>query len=254
MLFKPWNVSILCCSCCTLFAAASVNAATYQCLACPPGTYSSGGAEGASSCKTCEANYYCPGGSDRKACPSGYACPEGTVNLEDQIAKKVLCSAGTFLTGTTCAICPANNYCIGGSHKEPCPAGQTSPEGSTSSIQCKVPCVNTQRPTRDQAFTSPRGLTQGYCHTSSLGCNMTQYCANSTSQSWNGKTWEGSYHGVPGGGTYCFCRTKSYGTNQCGAWSSWVYYLYNADASECAYVCSDWCASGVANWSGAVQW
>jgi len=235
--------------CCALFMTASVNAATYQCLACPPGTYSVAGAQGASSCIICPSGSYCPGGSDKKACPSDYSCPEGTVNLEDQIAKKpVTCPAGSYVSGDKCPTCPADYYCTGGTKTSPtaCPTGQTSPAGSTSSSQC---CNLNRVPSRDEAHTSPMGLVQGYCHSSS----------GALSSGTNGYTWNGSYGNVPGGGVYCHCRTKSYGTNQCGtassgAWSSWVYYDYYYDASGCASTCASYCAVGVNNWGGAARW
>ena len=248
------------------FAAASVNAATYQCLACPPGTYSVAGAQGASSCIICPSGSYCPGGSDKKACPSDYSCPEGTVNLEDQIAKKLpTCPAGSYVLGNACTICPANNYCTGGTKTSPtaCPTGTASPAGSTSSSACKAQCTNTQYPTYSQAYTNPRGLVQGYCHTTTLGCSPAwngsawvtpPHCDAAQNQGWSGKTWEGSTGGVPGGGQYCFCRTKSYGTNQCGAWSSWVYYFDGVGASGCADYCAGDCAYYVVNWGGAARW
>ena len=53
---------------------------------------------------------------------------------------KCYCPAGTYWSGSSCAGCPANNYCDGrSSAPTPCPAGYTSPAGSTAASSCVAP-------------------------------------------------------------------------------------------------------------------
>ncbi|MDR3126793.1 MAG: hypothetical protein LBT92_04140, partial [Rickettsiales bacterium] len=86
-----------------------------QCIACPAGTYTSGGS--ATGCATCPANYYCPGASDKLACPAGATAAAGAANKNDCKALPI----GTGLGGQYCAAtnkneCTANAAWAGGSN------------------------------------------------------------------------------------------------------------------------------------------
>ncbi|MCL2505618.1 MAG: hypothetical protein FWE93_05170 [Alphaproteobacteria bacterium] len=146
-----------------------------------------------------------------------------------------LCSAGT--AGSVSGSGPWTWECTGVN------------EGSNASCSATKPtCVNDTVPTQAQAYTSPMGLVQGYCHNSNT---------DTLSSSVNGTYWNGSTGGVPGGGVYCWCRTKSYGTNQCGALSSWVFVGYDyfvGVGSSCATNCAHACARNVSSWGGAARW
>ena len=236
--FRPAGTNSNNCKTCNPGQSSGVGATT--CSACPPG-HTSGGPQ--NRCRPCNPGYYAAG-SGNPACtpiPQGHGCLATNAGGCTGIT---LCAAGTYRPRAT-----ESNSCLN------CPAGTTSSQGSTSSSQCQAQCTNTQYPTYSQAYNSPRGLVQGYCHTANLGCSSSQHCATSANQSWTGKTWEGSNGGVSGGGQYCFCRTKSYGTNQCGAWSSWVYFSAGGNASYCASYCADDCAAIVdTSWGGAARW
>jgi len=144
---------------------------------CPSGKYASG-----ATCLDCPAGYYCVGGYGRAACPFGYTgpagsdsktkctpcpantyatsgsstctpCPTGYVSSPGQsVCIRLACRSGYYLSGSSCNICPAGNYCTGcfGSGNNtwayydncvslisPCPAGTTAPSGSISSMDCR---------------------------------------------------------------------------------------------------------------------
>ena len=83
-------------------------------------------------------------------CDTGYSA-DGTVNgattsINGCVLKAVTCVAGTYLpaNSTQCAICPADNYCLGGSYTLsatangalPCPNSLFAPTGMSASNQC----------------------------------------------------------------------------------------------------------------------
>ncbi|MCL2473887.1 MAG: hypothetical protein FWF23_03160 [Alphaproteobacteria bacterium] len=126
-------------------------------------------------------------------------------------------------------------------------------EGSNASCSTVV-CLNDTLPTMSQALTNPMNLVEGYCHTANLGCSYSAVCAAAQGNGWSGRFYVGSTtDGTPGGGTYCFCRTKSYGTNQCGTLSSWVLQA-NSSASYCATNCAGVCATNIGSWGAGVRW
>ncbi|MBQ2592470.1 MAG: hypothetical protein II567_04220, partial [Candidatus Riflebacteria bacterium] len=99
-------------------------------------------------------NNYCLGGTFNFNASSNQgltACPSGMTSNAGSSAKtacKITCAAGKYLpkNATSCATCPANNYCVGGTFNfnassnqgiTACPSGKKSSEGSTSSSNCK---------------------------------------------------------------------------------------------------------------------
>ena len=127
----------------------------------------------------CDSGYFLPANSTTCiACPDGYSCAGGTFNfnkinsqgltrvaeyytvnevaacaanfhhyLNAVFVKNIDCDAGNYLPANTtvCALCPANNYCLGGSYSPnvehvqgviQCPNNLFSPSGAASLVQC----------------------------------------------------------------------------------------------------------------------
>ena len=133
-------------------------AATYTCSA---GQYLPANA---TTCSTCQENYYCPGGSFTKqstaqglvGCPSGRISSAGAQTksqCKTPAAATYTCSAGQYLpaNATTCSTCQENYYCPGGSFTKQstaqglvgCPSGRISSAGAQTKSQCKTPAAAT---------------------------------------------------------------------------------------------------------------
>lgn len=140
---------------CYLFAIGSVNAQQWPCCGCPgggsactnPGTYGT-------VCNTdkCTPGYFCTGGPNQ--CGGRSTCPAGMTSLAGAKAESdcFLCPAGTTLNGGVCSSCPAGKsspggstectFCAGGSYAPatgsaclPCARGMAS-----SAVGATVPC------------------------------------------------------------------------------------------------------------------
>ena len=93
-----------------------------SCSNCPAGKYCKGGTYNFNTSANqgitgnCNANTYSTGSAGAASCT---ACPSGMTSAAGSTAKtacKITCAAGKYLpaNGTSCANCPANNYCLGG--------------------------------------------------------------------------------------------------------------------------------------------
>ncbi|MFA7188201.1 MAG: hypothetical protein WC137_01860, partial [Alphaproteobacteria bacterium] len=122
-------------------------------ILCNPGNFLKAGA---TSCSSCLANNWCPGGDFYQ---SDYEqglnkCLEGTVCNFGQMEESschtpttITCSAGNYLYYGKCEKCPKDTWCPGGDFTETytsteglnkCSSGETSPEGSDSADDCKM--------------------------------------------------------------------------------------------------------------------
>ena len=123
-------------------------------ITCGRGTFYNGDG----TCKTCPANYYCPGVTSEKSattikgrnsCGSGKTSPAGSYDISQCVSSgstTITCGRGTFYNGDgTCKTCSANYYCPGGTYnksdtsikgKNSCGSGKTSPAGSYDVSQC----------------------------------------------------------------------------------------------------------------------
>lgn len=110
--------------------------ASNQCVACAPGTYTSGTQTALrDACDTCPPDHYCPGSSDKIPCthPKSTYGGTGKTAASDCIIR---CSGGQYYDGTTCHSCPAGTYQSASSHQitscNACPEYTWSHNGSAS--------------------------------------------------------------------------------------------------------------------------
>ena len=142
--------------------------------------------KGETSCTTCEANSYCPGGTypyNPSEDQGITRCPGSMTSVSGSSAQtqcKITCSAGEYLKKgeTSCTSCPAGRYCLGGeySYNEDedqgirglCAKGSYSEAGASSCIACQ------------------NGLTTG-----TIGLNKCNvYCSNKSNvATWNKSSW-----------------------------------------------------------------
>ena len=107
-------------------------------------------------CETCLIGNYCAGGTYTfnetttqgiTACPDNKTSPAGSDDVSDCTVAGVTCAAGYYLPANAiaCETCPANSYCVGGTHSPSdtvpqgimsCAAGLYSPAGAGESAQC----------------------------------------------------------------------------------------------------------------------
>ena len=115
--------------------SSTASASDYMCLACPAGTYSSGGS---TSCTPCPAGTY-----SNAVATSCTKCPIGTYS-SGGAGQCTPCPAGTYseTTGaTSCTKCPAGTYSnVSGATNNnvctSCPSGYWSNAGSATSTSC----------------------------------------------------------------------------------------------------------------------
>jgi hypothetical protein len=264
----------------TATATVSVEAVSYQCLTCPPGTYSNAGNTGA--CTQCPAGYYCPGATTKLACPGGVASPVGSMTKDD-----CGCAPGTYASGGSCITCTVEYYCTGNGSRTQCPAGTTSPAGSISASDCVVlpPLTGLGgqhcAPTNKNVCT-PNAAWTGGSNSCYIGSTYTAW--DGTSATWStpyratqnsygikASTWacNTSENIAPNAASDAQCRSGSYcwcayskspdtapSTFTSGAWSSWVSVGSSGSAAGCAYSCARNCAYSAYNSviGGAVSW
>jgi hypothetical protein len=204
-------------------------AATYQCLSCPPGSYSDSGATG---CKPCPANHYCPGATTKFACPAWATAAAGSIFASDCIAPPS--GPATGLGGQYCASmnkneCTANaggnNNCATSSYT----AWDGSSAGSTP-YKAQQNGYGIQASTwacKDSNSVAPNAASDAQCRSGS-SC----WCAYSKSPDTSASTFSS------------------------GAWSSWVVRSVFGSAAYCAGGCAVNCANSASNSSlgGAVKW
>ncbi len=173
------------------------------CTGCPTShPNSEGGSNGMSQCyyscptKTVEhatsvtpvvAKIYYGAGSE-SSCAYNVQCAEDYVPVDNGTAnptcKKVVhsatCPAGQYLpaNASSCATCPADSYCVGGTFEYPiasaqgiasCPAGQISASGSDASSDCHLPST-----------TCPAGKYLPANASSCTTCPADSYCVGGT--------------------------------------------------------------------------
>ncbi len=82
-------------------------------------------------CVTCVANYWC-GAAAANLCPLNTLSPSGAASMGE-----CYCRPGYYGTPfTSCAICPVNYYCAGGTDAVVCPNGTYSAAGSSVCLPC----------------------------------------------------------------------------------------------------------------------
>ena len=82
-------------------------------------------------CVTCIANYWC-GAAVANLCPLNTLSPSGAASMGE-----CYCRPGYYGTPfTSCAICPVNYYCAGGTDAVVCPNGTYSTAGSSACMPC----------------------------------------------------------------------------------------------------------------------
>ena len=127
-----------------------------SCATCGSGSYTTGGGSTThTGCATCIAGFMCPSGdSVPQSCPAGRKSTAGSAACVDcgfdnmhskaGAASCSTCTAGSITSGgaadgktrTTCSPCPVGLSCDGTSGSAVCGAGQYSPEGSDSCLNC----------------------------------------------------------------------------------------------------------------------
>ena len=171
--------------------------ASTDCLACPPGSYCSGG--GSTVSGSCGTGYYCVGGA-QTATPAGYSCLAGNY-CPSGVGIPTPCGSGTYNPNTgsstsgSCVNCDAGKFCsdmglsavqglcnqgyyCAGSTTSPrpstatCPVGKMCPAGSSSATPCTA---GTYQPSVEQGscIPCPKGY---YCPQGSTGFDTGQDC------------------------------------------------------------------------------
>ena len=124
----------------------SVNAAIYQCKACPAGSISTG--INLSSCKKCPAGTYSEiGGTSCLECPDGYYCPGGVDKIPCPVGK--YCQRRVEYANSSCykffyfwahfKECLDSATYHGATAPKDCPSGQYQPyKGTSSCLSCNT--------------------------------------------------------------------------------------------------------------------
>jgi len=121
------------CQTCAAGTSSAGGSAT-SCTVCAAGQFSSAGS---AVCSACSADTYAAsaGSASCAACPVGFSSAAGSASCTQVVST---CSAGQFLFGTVCAVCPAGTFSGGGTATScsACAAGSFSPAGSASCNAC----------------------------------------------------------------------------------------------------------------------
>ncbi|MFA6514329.1 MAG: hypothetical protein WCT50_03540 [Patescibacteria group bacterium] len=206
---------------------------------CDPGTYTS--TTGNSSCKQCDAGYYCVGMASKIGCAAGTfrkeisgisqgnctKCPAGTYNNTTGNTSCMDCEAGTYNTtegNTSCKQCDAGYYCTGKTNKTACSAGYyRSGTGGTNINSCSECEAGTYNTTT--------------ANTSCKQCDAGHYCTGKTNKT---ACDPGYYRSGTGGTNINSCSecgsgtyNNSYGNTSCDSCNPGYYCTGGSNIDPC---------------------
>ncbi len=192
-------------------------AGSQTCSCCDAGKYSS--TKGASSCKTCEPGYKCPGCSKRVACVCGTICNKSGCTIcsncpagKDSAAHATACR--------TCAKgfkCPGGGSCRIGCNSSIGGGGYQPNEGQSTCKKCTV-AANSHVCASDGKCPSPYSGKAGHCCTPATG-NWSSYVSCGSCRCSAGQVYDSSQGkciATPSGHYSATCTATSPGT-KCSA-------------------------------------